>query len=120
MRRANFLLIAALFLWPLSLTAGHTVSLARILGSANGWRYANSEWIHPDGYKFVNNKVVRTTAKPGGKFPNPPGRLAQQHAMKLAPPAKPGLNVHSVPEKAAETRAKNLYQRPASQTGSHL
>ncbi len=112
--------MVALVLLPLSPTAGQAVSLARILESANGWRYANSEWIHPDGYKFVNNKVVRTTAKPGRKFPNPPGRLAQQNAMKLAPPAKPGPDVRSVSDKAAETRQKNLYQRPAPQTGSHL
>ena len=94
--------------------------LARIVESANGWNYVNSEWIHPDGYKFVNKKVVRTTAKAGRKVPNPPGRLAQENAMKLVPLSKSTQDARSAADKAAETREKNLYQRPASQTGTHL
>ena len=109
-----------LLLWTLSLSAEPRVSFARILESANGWTYVNSEWIHPDGYKFANNKVVRTTAKAGRPLPKLPGKLAQQNAIKLAPGAKPPSDARSVTDKAAETRQKNLYQRPASQTGTHL
>ena len=111
--------MAALVLLPLGLDAGPTVSLARILESANGWTYLNSEWVHPDGYKFVNNKVIRTTAKTGRKFPNPPGSLALKNPTKLAPQSKQNHDGRSAADKAAE-REKNLYQRPASQTGTHL
>ena len=51
---------------------------------------------------------------------NPPGKLAQQNATKLAPLPTPPADARSAAEKAAETRQKNLAPRPASQTGSHL
>jgi hypothetical protein len=99
---------------------------ARLIESANGWMYVNGEWMHPDGYKFVNNKILRTTAKSGKTFPKPPGKLALENPTKLMPRAKsPGAG--SVPkeaptaaEKAAEARRKNLSPTPASQTGTHL
>ena len=99
---------------------------ARLLESANGWMYVNSEWIHPGGYKFVNHKVLRTTAKAGKTFPKPPGKLALENPAKLTSRPNPA-GARSVPEKpqteaekAAETRRKNLTPTPASQTGTHL
>jgi hypothetical protein len=89
--------------------------------SANGWNYVNGEWIHRDGYKFVNNKVFRTTAKSGKAFPKPPGKLALENPTILAAPTKPGAtDARSAADKAAEEKRKNLEPRPASQTGSHL
>jgi hypothetical protein len=87
--------------------------------------YVNGEWVHPDGYKFINNKVLRTTAQAGKVFPKPPGKLALENPTKLTPRANsPGSR--SVPEaqtaaeKAAEARRRNLTPTPASQTGTHL
>jgi hypothetical protein len=99
---------------------------ARLLESANGWMSVNGEWVHPDGYKFVNNKVVRTTAKAGKTFPNPPGKFALENPMKLTPRTKSDAarsasdQAQTEAEKAAEQRRKNLTPRPAPQTGSHL
>ena len=97
----------------------------RLIESANGWIYVNGQWVHPDGYKFVNNKIVRTTAKTGRAYPEPPGKLAQENPTKLAPRTKSAAapspeNVQVATEKAAEARRKNLAPRPAPQTGSHL
>lgn len=99
---------------------------ARLIESANGWIYVNGEWVHPDGYKFANNKVLRTTAKAGKTFPKAPGKLALENPARLTPRTKP-TGAGSVPreaqteaEKAAEARRKNLTPTPASQTGTHL
>ncbi|MEY2577806.1 MAG: hypothetical protein QOI49_630 [Verrucomicrobiota bacterium] len=98
---------------------------ARLIESANGWMYVNGEWVHPAGYKFVNSKVLRTTAKAGKTFPNPPGKLALENPAMLTPRTK-SAGAASVPqeqtaaEKAAEARRKNLTPRPAPQTGTHL
>ncbi len=90
--------------------------------SANGWTYVKGEWVHPEGYKFVSNKVVRTTAKTGKAAPNPPGKLAQENPLRLTPRATPTTttDTRTAAEKAAEERRKNLTPRPAPQTGSHL
>ena len=120
MRRIPVLSIALLVLFPFGLCADSQPTLNQIRESANGWTYVRSEWIHPDGYKFVNNKVVRIGKKGGKPFPNPPGKLAQQNAAKLAAPVSPSVDARSAADKAAEARQRNLYQRPASQTGSHL
>ena len=99
---------------------------ARIIESANGWMYVNGEWVHPDGYKFVSNKVMRTTAKASRTFPNPPGKLALENPTTVAPRLKsttaPSVSekAQTEAEKAAEQRRKNLAPRPASQTGTHL
>jgi hypothetical protein len=106
-------------------TTNRDSARARLIESANGWMYVNGEWVHPDGYKFVNNKVLRTTAKAGKTFPNPPGKLALENPTKLTPRTK-SAGAASVPqeqapaEKAAEARRKNLTPRPAPQTGTHL
>ena len=98
---------------------------AQIIESANGWTYVKSEWVHPQGYKFVNNKVLRTTAEPGKAFPKPPGKLALENPAELSPsirlsPTSPSRDDKTAAEKAAEARRKNLEPRPASQTGTHL
>ena len=94
---------------------------AQLLESANGWNYVNGQWIHPDGYKIVNNKIVRTTANSGKAFPKPPGKLAQENAALLAPRTKPAApDTRTTAEKAAEEKRRNLTPKPASQTGSHL
>ena len=98
---------------------------AALIESANGWVYVNGQWVHPDGYKFVNNKIVRTTAKTGRAYPEPPGKLAQNNPAKLAPRTKSAAaptsqDVRVAAEKAAEVRRKNLTPRPAPQTGSNL
>jgi hypothetical protein len=107
-------------------TTSQDLGRGRLIESANGWMYVNSEWVHPDGYKFVNNKVLRTTAKAGKAFPKPPGKLALENPTKLT--ARPNTNgTRTVPkepqtaaEKAADARRKNLTPTPASQTGTHL
>jgi hypothetical protein len=98
---------------------------AQLIESANGWLYVNGEWLHPEGYKFVNNKIIRTTGKLGKAAPKPPGKLALENPMKLAPPTKSATapakdDPKTAAEKAAEARRKNLEPRPASQTGTHL
>jgi hypothetical protein len=109
-----------------SKTTNRDAARARLIESANGWIYVNGEWVHPDGYKFINNKVLRTTAKAGKTFPKPPGKLALENPTKLTPRTK-SAGARSVPEeaqtpaeKAAEARRKNLTPTPSSQTGTHL
>ena len=145
MQRAAFLVVAAVFLLletglraeppaksersPSSSSATKTTdrvpSRAQLIESANGWVYVNGEWVHPHGYKFVNNRIIRTTAKMGRLVPRPPGKLALENPTKLTPSTKSATaaskdNGQTAAEKAAEERRKNLEPRPASQTGTHL
>lgn len=104
---------------------GSGPSRARLLESANGWLRVNGEWVHPEGYKFVNNRVIRTTAKTGRSFPKPPGKLAQENASKLESPTKSKApaattDTRTPAEKAEEARQKNLTPTVAPQTGTHL
>jgi len=98
----------------------------QLIESANGWRYVNGEWLHPDGYKFVNNKVLRTTAKTGKSVPKPPGKLALENPTKLAAQTKsatappPKNDPKTSADKAAEERRKNLTPTAAPQTGTRL
>jgi len=106
---------------PAKKTTNRVPTRAQLLESANGWNYLSGEWVHPDGYKFLNNKIVRTTANSGKPFPKPPGKLALENAAMLASRPKPAAtDARTSAEKAAEERRKNLTPRPASQTGSHL
>jgi hypothetical protein len=110
---------------PSTKTSSSTAAWARLIKSANGWTYVNGQWVHPDGYKFVYNKIVRTTATTGRAYPEPPGKLAQENPAKLAPRTNSAAapspeDVRVAAEKAAEVRRKNLTPRPAPQTGSHL
>src|SRR5687768_7897826 len=134
LRKAVCLAIAAaVVLWGANLgaeppsknTSNSTAARDRLIKSANGWIYVNGQWVHPDGYKFVNNKIVRTTAKTGRAYPEPPGKLAQENPAKLAPRTRSAAapsaeDARTAAEKAAEVRRKNLTPRPAPQTGSHL
>jgi hypothetical protein len=91
-----------------------------IAQSANGWTYVKGEWIHPDGYKFVNGKILRTTAR-AGRHPKPPGKLALENPQLLAPKPGPAPEIAKTEaERKAEIKRKNLETRPAPQTGSHL
>jgi hypothetical protein len=102
-------------------TTARAPSRAELIASANGWVCVNGEWVHPDGYKFVTNKILRTTAKPGQAPPKPPGKLALENPAKLtARPKSPADEAKAAAEKAAERRQKNLAPTPASQTGTHL
>jgi hypothetical protein len=97
---------------------------ARVIESANGWLHVNGEWVHPEGYKFVNNKVIRTTAKTGRAFPKPPGKLALENPATLertkAAPPTTVRDTRTPAEKAAEARERNLTPTAAPQTGTHL
>lgn len=100
-----------------------SATAAAIASSANGWIYVNREWVHPDGYKFVNGQILRTTAKTGRPAPRPPGKLALDNAQQLAsrsntaPTAAQAAETAAV--KAAAERAKP-WTRPAPQTGTNL
>ena len=124
---ANFLLGGANLTAepPSTKKSNSPATLARLIQSANGWTYVNGEWVHPEGYKFLNNKIIRTTAKTGKVPPKPPGKLAQENAARLAPRTKSAAaptaeDARVAAEKAAELRRKNLTPRPAPRTGSHL
>jgi hypothetical protein len=94
---------------------------SEIARSAHGWSYVNGEWIHPDGYKFVRNQVLRTTAKPGKAAPEPPGKLALENAQNWTPTPVPSQERSKTDaERKAEEKRKNLEVRPAPQTGTHI
>ena len=89
--------------------------------SANGWSYTNGVWVHPEGYKFVNGKILRTTAKTGKSFPKPPGKLALDNASRLTQKTKVApKSTQTEAERKAEERRKNLTPTAAPQTGSHM
>jgi len=100
-------------------SSGEKRASETIAESANGWIYDKGEWVHPDGYKYVNHKVLRTTARLGRAFPKPPGKLALENAEKLSPKSNTVID-KTAAEKAAEARRKNLTPTAAPQTGSHL
>jgi hypothetical protein len=81
-----------------------------------GWNYVKGEWIHSDGYKYVKGQVIRIGAQTHKSPPKPPSK-ALLDSVKAKPTATPDPN--SAAGKAAE-RERNLRQRPASQTGTHL
>ena len=101
--------------------ARRSATPSEIAQSANGWSYVNGEWIHPDGYKFVRNQVLRTTAKPGRTAPEPPGKLALENAQNWTPTTVPSQErAKTEAERKAEEKRKNLETRPAPQTGTHI
>ncbi|MEY2572959.1 MAG: hypothetical protein QOJ87_1172 [Verrucomicrobiota bacterium] len=81
-----------------------------------GWNYVKGEWVHSDGYKYVKGQVIRIGAQTHKSPPKPPSK-ALLDSVKAKPTATPDPN--SAAGKAAE-RERNLRQRPASQTGTHL
>jgi hypothetical protein len=81
-----------------------------------GWNYVKGEWIHSDGYKYVNGQVIRTGAQTHKRPPKPPSKsLLNSVKIKPTPTPAPG----SAAAKAAE-KERNLRTRPAPQTGTHL
>jgi hypothetical protein len=134
-RTILFLILLATLATPASLTAEPTPSADRpsrkIAKKADaekplktdagpktgeGWNYVKGEWIHSDGYKYVNGQVFRIGAQTHKSRPKPPSR-ALLDSVKARPTPAPDPN--SPAAKAAE-RERNLQQRPASQTGTHL
>ena len=83
---------------------------------AEGWSYVKGEWIHADGYKYVNGQVIRTGTQTHKRPPKPPTK-ALLNSVK--PKSTPTPAPNSAAAKAAE-RERNLRQQPASQTGTHL
>lgn len=83
---------------------------------AQGWSYVKGEWIHADGYKYVQGQIVRFGAQTHKRPPKPPSKELL-NSVKTKPTPSPDPN--SAAAKAAE-RERNLRPRPASQTGSHL
>jgi hypothetical protein len=81
-----------------------------------GWNYVKGEWIHSDGYKYVNGQVTRTGTQTHKRAPKPPSK-ALLNSVKMKPAPTPAPD--STAAKAAE-RERNLRTRPASQTGTHL
>lgn len=81
-----------------------------------GWNYVKGEWIHSDGYKYLNGKIIRTGTQIHKRPPKPPSKaLLNSVKTKPAPTPVPG----SAAEKAAE-KERNLRPTPASQTGTRL
>ena len=83
---------------------------------AEGWSYVKGEWIHADGYKYVNGQVIRIGAQTHKRPPKPPSK-ALLNSVKIKPTPTPVPN--SAAAKAAE-KERNLRPTPTSQTGSHL
>jgi hypothetical protein len=83
--------------------------------AAEGWKYVKGEWIHTDGYKYVKGQVVAVGSTTGKKPPKPPSKALLDSVKRQTP----SLDPNSAEAKAAE-RERNLRQRPASQTGTHL
>jgi hypothetical protein len=83
---------------------------------AEGWNYVKGEWVHSDGYKYVNGRVIRAGAATHKSPPKPPSKaLLNSVKAKLTPSPDP----NSAAAKAAE-KERNTRPRPASQTGTHL
>jgi hypothetical protein len=84
--------------------------------SGEGWSYVKGEWIHPDGYKYVKGQVLRIGGQTQKNPPKPPSKALLDSVKAKSTPAP---DPNSAGPKAAE-RERNLRQRPASQTGTHL
>ena len=84
--------------------------------SAEGWSSVKGEWVHVDGYKYVNGQIIRTGAQTHKRPPKPPSK-ALLNSVKIKPTPTPVPS--SAATKAAE-RERNLRPTPASQTGTHL
>ena len=83
---------------------------------AEGWHYVKGEWIHSDGYKYVQGQVIRTGAQTHKTPPKPPSKTLL-NSVKIKPMPTPAPN--SAAAKAAEIE-RNKRPRPASQTGTRL
>lgn len=104
---------------PASSKQTKTKSAPKIVPAApllQGWNYVKGEWIHSDGYKYVNGQVIRTNAQTHKPPPKPPSK-ALLNSVKTKPAPTPPRD--SAAAKAAE-KERNMSTRPASQTGTHL
>src|SRR5437588_9382666 len=72
---------------------------------AEGWNYVKGEWIHSDGYKYVNGQVVRTGTQTHKRPPKPPTKALLNSVKPKSTPAP-----NSAAAKAAE-RERNLTPR---------
>jgi hypothetical protein len=126
-RNILFLIVLASLAMPVSLRAEPTPSPNRTSQKnakktqtekppSEGWTYVRGEWVHPDGYKYVKGQVVRVGGQTHKSPPKPPSK-ALLDSVKARPTPTPDPN--SPAAKAAE-KERNLRQRPASQTGTHL
>jgi hypothetical protein len=93
-----------------------TAKIAPALPLAEGWSYVKGEWVHSDGYKYVNGRVIRAGAATHKRPPKPPSK-ALLDSVKRRPMPSPDPN--SAAAKAAE-KERNLRTQPAPQTGTHL
>lgn len=91
------------------------VSPAPVAPLKEGWSLVNGVWTHSDGYKFVNNQVMRVGTQTHKKPPKPPTKAEMDAVTKKTAPKQ----VDPAAARAAE-RERNLAPRPASQTGTHL
>ena len=83
---------------------------------AEGWSLVKGEWIHADGYKYVQGRVVRAGPQTHKKAPKPPSQ-ALLNSVRIRPAHTP------VPDSAAAKAAeieRNKRPRPAPQTGTRL
>ena len=97
-----------------------TAASTELVRSANGWIFVRGDWVHPDGYKYVNGKVQRTTAHAGHPLPKPPGKLALDNPEKLSQASIPVASNTTKPGDKSSAKSKNVSTRPAPQTGSNL
>jgi len=97
-------------------STGKTVITPKSLTA--GWHNINGEWLHSDGYKYVDGRVVKLKKQTNvhARPPKPPSAELLKSA-RTTPTATPAQN--SAAAKAAE-KERNLRPRPAPQTGSHL
>jgi hypothetical protein len=102
----------------LSKTANNNAAPKTVSASplVEGWNYVKGEWIHSDGYKYVNGQVIRIGAQTHKHPPKPPSK-ALLDSVKIKPTPTPSPS--SAAAKAAE-KERNLRPRPAPQTGTHL
>jgi hypothetical protein len=84
-----------------------------------GWSIVNGEWVHSDGYKYVNGQVVRTGSQTHKTPPKPPSKAQLKAVAERNKPA-PTPPPNTAAAKAAEVQRNKMPSRPASQTGSHL
>ena len=93
-----------------------TAKIVPALPLAEGWHYVKGEWIHSDGYKYVNGRVIRAGAQTHKSPPKPPSKVLL-NSVKTKPTPSPDPN--SAAAKAAE-KERNTRPQPAPQTGTHL
>jgi hypothetical protein len=81
-----------------------------------GWSLVDGVWMHSDGYKFVQGRIIRNGAPSSKRPPNPPTQ-AQIDAVTKKKKAPTAAELSAA--KAAE-RERNLRPAPAPRMGSHL